>query len=106
MVIFPGQQNTVINLMPYLERTNHDYENPCSLDVLDIDENHKKGSGVRNDEFQKQLGRSLRGSMKYLLLKDGHPHLSNDKSVIWERLNNLMRNLSRKKHFETNNSIT
>ena len=39
------------------------------------------------------------------LWKDGYPHISSNKSGSLERLNNLIRNLSQYKQFETYDSI-
>ena len=47
--------------MLYSKATVHDYENLCSLDALDFEENHKKGNSVVYEEFQKRLGRSPEG---------------------------------------------
>ena len=51
-IISPDQENTVTNML-YPKTTVRDYENFCSLDVLGIEENRKKGNSVVYEEFQK-----------------------------------------------------
>ena len=72
VVISPGQENTVINML-YSKTTVHDYKNLCSLNILGIEKNHKKGNKAVHVEFQKQLGWPLEGWCETnLLWKDGH----------------------------------
>ena len=105
VVISPVQEYTVTN-MRYSKTTVHDYENLCSLNVLGTEENHKKGNSVVCEEFQQHLWRSPEGCYETnLLWKDGHPHPSSNKSGSLRRFNNLMRNLSQNKQFETFDSI-
>ena len=92
--------------MLYPKTTVRDYENFCSLDVLGIEENRKKGNSVVYEEFQKELGRCPEGCYETnLLWKDNHLHLNSNKSESLGRLNNLLKNLSQNKKFESYDSI-
>ena len=104
-IISPDQENTVTNML-YPKTTVRDYENFCSLDVLGIEENRKKGNSVVYEEFQKELGRCPEGCYETnLLWKDNHLHLSSNKSESLGRLNNLLKNLSQNKKFESYDSV-
>ena len=53
LVVISLSQEKVVTNMLYSKTTVHHYENLCSLNVLRIEENHKKGISVVYEQFQK-----------------------------------------------------
>ena len=52
MVISPGQESSLINMM-FCKTSVHDYENLCSLDVVRVKEEHVRREKVVYNEFKK-----------------------------------------------------
>ena len=65
MIICPDQENDATNMI-FSKTTTCDYENLCSLDILDIEENHNKRDNVGYDEFLKKMAGIQRGGVKLI----------------------------------------
>ena len=75
MVISPGQESGLTNMM-FSKTSVHYYENLCSLDVLEVKEEHVRRDEVVYGEFKKQLSQSLEGWCETnLFWKEKHPAL-------------------------------
>ena len=84
----------------------HDYESLCSLDCLGIEEKHQKTNDFVYEEFRKQLGRGPEGYYETnLIWKESHPKLLNNEYNSIGRLQNLTRNLIRRKKLDQYDQI-
>ena len=104
-MISPGQESGLTNMM-FSKTSVHYYENLCSLDVLEVKEEHVRRDEVVYGEFKKQLSQSLEGWCETnLFWKEKHPALDTNNSGSLGQLNSLLNNLKRNDQFNTYNDI-